>query len=237
MNNVFYQRPSTTLSQKKSTNFYDQENDTGLSIPITILFGNNELHIPAQSIMRQDFQGNIFFNNEAHIEYKLINYEWSGPIYENVTTSNMNSNTRSNTVKKGKSGRMLTGALVGTVLFPGVGTAVGAAIGAGGKTKSYTTTNSGSNSQAVSKNVERYSTAILTLQKVDDNTIYKINIQCSSGIDAKLRCFNIIENKGTADLSQQAIDSLKGIKALKELLDMGAITEEEFEYKKKQLLN
>lgn len=231
MNNIFYQRPSTAVSRKTNND------DTGLSMPITILFGNNELHIPAQSILRQDFQGNVFFNNDALVEYKIINYEWNGPIYENITTSSINTNTKSNTVKKGKVGRMTTGALVGTLLMPGVGTAVGAAIGAGGKTKSNTTTNTGSRNQAVSKRVEKYSTAILTLQKVDDNTIYKINIQCSSGIDSKIRCFNIVEPKETADLSQKAVDSLKGIKALKELLDMGVITEEEFEYKKKQLLN
>ena len=231
MNNIFYQRPSTAISRKTNND------DTGLSMPITILFGNNELHIPSQSILRQDFQGNVFFNNDAFTEYKIINYEWNGPIYENVTTSNINTNTKSNTVKKGKVGRMTTGALVGTLLMPGVGTAVGAAIGAGGKTKSNTTTNTGSRNQAVSKKIEKYSTAILTLQKVDDNSIYKINIQCSSGIDSKIRCFNIVKPKETADLSQKAVDSLKGIKALKELLDMGVITEEEFEYKKKQLLN
>lgn len=236
MNNVFYQRPSTAISRRKSP-FFSNQDDTGLSIPLTITFGHSELNIPAQSVMRQDFQGNVFFNNDAFVEYKIINYEWSGPIYENVTTSNINSNTKSNTVKKGKSGRMAAGALVGTLLMPGVGTAVGAAIGAGGKTKSNTATNTGSRSQEISKKVEKYSTAILTLQKVDDNTIYKINIQCSSGIDSKIKCFNIVEKQETADLSQKAIDSLKGIKALKELLDMGAITEEEFEYKKKQLLN
>ena len=37
--------------------------------------------------------------------------------------------------------------------------------------------------------------------------------------------------------SNDAADSLKGIKALKELLDMGAITQEEFDTKKRQLLN
>ena len=208
MNNVFYQRPSTAISKRKNTTFYNQnEDDTGLSIPLTITFGHSELNIPAQSVMRQDFQGNVFFNNDALVEYKIINYEWNGPIYENVTTSNTNSNTKSNTVKKGKAGRMTAGALVGTVLFPGVGTVVGAAIGAGGKTKSNTTTNAGSNSQTVSKKIERYSPAILTLQKVTDNTVYKINIQCSSGIDSKIKCFNIVEKQETSDLSQKAVDS------------------------------
>ena len=38
------------------------------------------------------------------------------------------------------------------------------------------------------------------------------------------------------ELVKDTADSLKGIKALKELLDMGAITQEEFETKKRQLL-
>ena len=38
-------------------------------------------------------------------------------------------------------------------------------------------------------------------------------------------------------MSKNVSDSLKGIKALKELLDMGAITQEEFESKKRQMLD
>ena len=55
--------------------------------------------------------------------------------------------------------------------------------------------------------------------------------------DAQIRCFNIQEERSVADASAEAAESLKGIKALKELLDMGAITQEEFDAKKNQLLN
>ena len=154
-----------------------------------------------------------------------------------MTTSNTYGNQASQTVKKGKSGRMAIGAIVGTALLPGVGTAVGAAIGAGGKSKSKTVGNNYSNTQQISKQIEKNSKAIIRLQNINDNVIHSLTIMCNSEIDAKIRCFNFEQNKSTADLSKDMTDSLKGIKALKELLDMGAITQEEFETKKQQLLN
>ncbi|MDD3404492.1 MAG: SHOCT domain-containing protein [Hespellia sp.] len=38
-------------------------------------------------------------------------------------------------------------------------------------------------------------------------------------------------------MSKDTVDALNGIKALKELLDIGAITQSEFDKKKEQLLN
>lgn len=64
-----------------------------------------------------------------------------------------------------------------------------------------------------------------------------MTVVCNTGIDSQLRCFNIQEEKSIADVSMDASESLKGIKALKELLDIGAITQEEFDAKKNQLLN
>jgi len=166
-----------------------------------------------------------------------------------VTNAQANANTNTNqnytakVVKNGKSGRMAAGALVGTMILPGIGTAVGAAIGAGGKSKQNTTGNThvntytNSNSQQISKNVEQNTTAIIRLKRLTDNTIHSLTIVCNTEIDAHLRCFNIKKEKSIADASTEAAESLKGIKALKELLDMGAITQDEFDIKKNQLLN
>ena len=64
-----------------------------------------------------------------------------------------------------------------------------------------------------------------------------MTIVCNTAIDAKLRCFNVQKEKDVSDVSTSAEESLRGIKALKELLDIGAITQEEFDAKKSQMLN
>ena len=44
------------------------------------------------------------------------------------------------------------------------------------------------------------------------------------------------EHSAPTDDSQKTLNNIEAIKKLKELLDMGAITQEEFEQKKKELL-
>lgn len=226
-------------SQEKSAALAQKRNECAkdLTANINITFGNNELGISPRSALRQRANGDVYFNIEDNILYRFVSYEWQGPIYEQMITSNKTENIESQTVKKGKSGRMATGAIVGTLLFPGVGTVVGAAIGAGGKGKSKTIGSSNSDMQQISKQVEKDGKAIIKLQKIGDNSIHAITIVCNSDIDTQIRCFNFEQIKTTAALSKDATDSLKGVKALKELLDMGAITQEEFDIKKKHLLN
>ncbi len=226
-----------------------QECNRDRSLSIYPTFGHIELGLPSPVVIRQKSDGSVYFGLRDEDMYHLIGYEWNGPMYNQVvfaqanTNANTNQNYASQTVKKGKSGRMAAGAIIGTVLMPGVGTAVGAAIGAGGKSKQKTTGNStantysNSNSQQISKNVEQNTTAIIRLKRISDNTVHSLTVVCNTGIDAQLRCFNIWEEKSITDASMNATESLKGIKALKELLDMGAITQEEFDAKKNQMLN
>lgn len=131
---------------------------------------------------------------------------------------------------------MAAGAIIGTMLMPGVGTAVGATIGAGGKSKSKTQGNSHSNTQQVTKNVETDGQAIIRLQSLADNSIHSITFKCNSDIDTKIRCLSIEKEKDISDMPKDLNNSLNGIKALKESLDMGAITQEEYDQKKKQIL-
>lgn len=241
------QRREQERQQQFQLKLQECSRDRSLSIMPT--FGHTELGIPSPIVIRQKTDGTVYFGTMDEIKYHLIGYEWNGPVYNQIvntqgnTNVNANTNYTSQTVKKGKSGKMAAGAIIGTMLLPGVGTAVGAAIGAGGKSKQKTTGNSAtntfsnSNSQQVSRNVEQNTTAIIRLKRLSDNTIHSLTIVCNTGIDAQLRCFNIQEEKSVADVSMDASESLKGIKALKELLDMGAITQEEFDKKKNQLLN
>lgn len=209
------------------------ENDA--SLPLVILHGYKELGIPQNSVIRQRRDGSTYFGYDDGVIYRIIGYEWGGPMFNRVTSSNTSANSQTDTTKKGKSGKMAAGALVGTMLFPGVGTVVGAAIGAGGKSKSRSNTSGSSNTNQIISQQEINTPAILRLCDSAGN-ILSLNFSCNSSIDAKIRCFRIDEQRSVSASSKEASDSLKGIKALKELLDMGAITQEEYELKKRDLL-
>lgn len=210
------------------------EKDASLSL--VILHGYKEMGLPQNVVIRQRVDGSTYFGYEDDRLYKIVGYEWNGPMYNKVTASNTVSNSQTNTVKKGKSGKMATGAIVGTLLMPGVGTVVGAAIGAGGKSKSQSNTNGSSDTKQISSQQEVNTPAILRLCDADGN-IFSLNFSCNAGTDAKIRCFRIEAQKSVSAASKDATDTLKGIKALKELLDMGAITQEEYDAKKKEMLN
>ncbi|WP_024292821.1 SHOCT domain-containing protein [Lacrimispora indolis] len=207
------------------------------SIPLSMSFGFKELGLGPSATLRQKLDGATYFNYDDSEIYKIVDYHWNGPTYDSVMTANTKGSTNSETTKKGKSGKMATGAIIGTVLFPGVGTVVGAAIGAGGKSKAKTQSTNESATQQVHKQVEKDNTAILKLQRISDGTVFPITIACNSKTDSQIQCFKIEKELSISSSSKEISDSLKGIKALKELLDMGAITQEEFDTKKKQLLN
>ncbi len=67
---------------------------------------------------------------------------------------------------------------------------------------------------------------------MDINDIVSIVIGCNSLIDNKIKGMQIVKDQSIYEISKDTTDVLKGIKALKELLDIGAITQEEFEQKK-----
>ena len=213
------------------------ECDKDLSIYLNFISGNKELGLYKYATLRQKNDGTVYFNYNDDVLYRLVGYEWNGPIYEQIITTNSQGNYSSETVKKGKSGKMAAGALIGTALMPGVGTVVGAAIGAGGKSKSNSNAHVASNAQQVNKQIEQQGNAIIHLHNISDNSFHSLTFVCDSSIDSKMRFFHVDQAKTTSEMTKDITDSLKGIKALKELLDMGAITQEEFDTKKQQLLN
>ena len=204
----------------------------------SIIIKNGNIGVNGECIMRQRPEDNlIYFNGDENALFEFIGYEWNGPTYATATKSQSTGKSSSETVKKGKSGKMAAGALIGSLLMPGVGTVVGAAIGAGSKGKSSTNSNSTSSTEQFTQQMELPGTAILRFRKITDNTICSVIIECNTAIDSQIRCFQINETPPSAPVSADIMESLKGIKALKELLDMGVITNEEFELKKKQMLN
>lgn len=100
-----------------------QECNRDRSLSIMPTFGHTELNIPSPIVIRQKTDGTVYFGTMDEIKYHLIGYEWNGPIYNQIvntqgnTNVNANTNYASQTVKKGKTGKMAAGAIIGTMLL------------------------------------------------------------------------------------------------------------------------
>lgn len=194
--------------------------------------GYQLIHASPASVMFQREDMTVFFNTNQQDRFLLIDYSWSGPQFETLTEST--SSTHGEDVTKGKSGRMAAGAVVGSV-FGLAGVAAGMAIGAGGKKKE--TTDSQSDSRKVQRKTEVLTPATLKFRNLDNDQIVSIVIGCNTLIDSQIKCFQIQREQSVQEIPKNATEALKEIKSLKELLDMGAITQEEFDQKKQRLLN
>ncbi len=194
--------------------------------------GYQLIHASPASVMFQREDMTVFFNTNQQDRFLLIDYSWSGPQFETLTEST--SSTHGEDVTKGKSGRMAAGAVVGSV-FGLAGVAAGMAIGAGGKKKE--TTDSQSDSRKVQRKTEVLTPATLKFRNLDNGQIVSIVIGCNTLIDSQIKCFQIQREQSVQEIPKNATEALKEIKSLKELLDMGAITQEEFDQKKQRLLN
>lgn len=194
--------------------------------------GYQLIHASPASVMFQREDMTVFFNTNQQDRFLLIDYSWSGPQFETLTEST--SSTHGEDVTKGKSGRMAAGAVVGSV-FGLAGVAAGMAIGAGGKKKE--STDSQSDSRKVQRKTEVLTPATLKFKNLDNGQIVSIVIGCNTLIDSQIKCFQIQREQSAQEVPINATEALKEIKALKELLDMGVITQEEFDHKKQQLLN
>ncbi len=194
--------------------------------------GYQLIHASPASVMFQREDMTVFFNTNQQDRFLLIDYSWSGPQFETLTEST--SSTHGEDVTKGKSGRMAAGAVVGSV-FGLAGVAAGMAIGAGGKKKE--TTDSQSDSRKVQRKTEVLTPATLKFRNLDNGQTVSIVIGCNTLIDSQIKCFQIQREQSVQEIPKNATEALKEIKSLKELLDMGAITQEEFDQKKQRLLN
>ncbi|HBN6207481.1 TPA: SHOCT domain-containing protein [Clostridioides difficile] len=139
------------------------------------------------------------------------------------------------TLIKGGLGRALTGG----ILFGGVGAVV---VGVTGKKE----TKAIINSLKIKITLNNLNMPAIYIDLINSATkktsfIYKTNYNIAQEI---LSTFSVIQNGNQKDLGkqiddtvQQNNDPLEQIRTLKELLDIQAITEEEFNAKKKELLN
>ena len=212
----------------------DKNNWGDVYTTIWVVAGGEYLNLAPNSavFMAQRPNGMVYFNSLPNKLFHLINYEWQGPVYNTVVTTNESAITTQH--NKGKSKEKtkrkggLLGAAVGTVLMPGVGTAIGYAMTskkvAKGKTKN--TGRQVTNNQSITNQnqVEVDSMGKIGLADPDTGQTFSIGIRCNSQIDIELDGFNWPNQQPQ-------------IKEYKALLDSGVITEEEFEKKKQEMLS
>lgn len=207
-----------------------QTQNKELHVSLQITSGKKFLNMSAfsnQITLRQNAEGNIYFDKVDGF-FEITGYEWEGPRFKTVATTDTTSKTHEKSKKKGSIG----GAVIGTMLMPGVGTAIGYA--SGGKKKK--TGSIESNSVSSAEEVETDSNAKMTLRNLGTGESFTIGFLCNSNLDGELRNFGMSVRATTVEEITQQKSKVELMKEYKDLLDAGIISEEEFAQKKKEIL-
>lgn len=178
--------------------------------------------------IRQNADGNIYFDKVDGF-FEITDYQWEGPRYKTVATSNTTEKSKEKTKKKGGLG----GAVIGTMVAGPIGTAVGFAA----TRKKDKKGEKEANTIASEEEVETKSNAKMTLRNLSTGESFTIGFLCDSKIDGDLSNFNMHTQRTitTSEASQQK-SKVELMKEYKDLLDAGIINEEEFAQKKKEIL-
>lgn len=171
--------------------------------------------------------GLIYFQSDPQTLYEVVGFEWDGARYNDVTTT-----VGKESGKQKRKGRVI-GATVGTLIAPGIGTAIGAAFGTGNKKTSGETTQT-----TTTESVEAETVATLTLRNVESGEVSAFNFKGMSDKLQELQLFaqSAMDAATTVIDVQPASDPYEELKRMKELLDMGVVSQEEFDAKKRQVL-
>lgn len=197
-----------------------------------IINGYKEMGLPSQRVvLKQRADGGTYFNDDNRIYYVMTGYEWNGPEYDKAISSSGQTVSNSETKKKGKALRIGAGAIVGSIFGP-AGALIGGSMGAGSKGRSRTTGTTNTSSATVEKHVENDTIAFITLEDPETHESYKLSVKCNTNIDANLKCFKIQEQ----EVASGAVKALEEIKALKDLFELGIISEDEFNKRKQNIL-
>ena len=122
--------------------------------------------------------GIVWFERNG-TEYEVVDYRWDGPRYQDMViqeTTGKSSFDLSN--RKGR----VAGAVIGTILAPGIGTVIGAAVGTGKKDKDL-----GRRTVSHIETEEVPVVAYMFLRDLDNDDIVTLSFECTSALDAQLR--------------------------------------------------
>lgn len=196
-----------------------------MKLPIKVTSGKN--FVPTsklgKAVLWVQPDGRVYFGQDPDVLYTVVDLQWQGPRYQTIT----HTDTKGEQKRKGR----VIGAAVGTMILPGVGTAIGAAHGSGNKK---------TESHAVSYDtqVEVPTPASVTLRRADGST-FSFGFSCDAKTGNALTAVmepQRVAIEAPSEPGVQNDDSLDALIKLKKLLDMGAITDAEYQAKKSQLL-
>lgn len=164
----------------------------------------------------QNKEGTIYFSSNKKILFELVGLEWDGPEYKETQVTT--------TKKKGTLGRAVTGGLLAGP--------IGALAGA---------STAKSNSETNTYKEERSKYGDLHLFRLDTNEPLTINILIKSSqaevIYQMLEYAGVEPETPTEEQPEKSTDPIAQLRDYKQLLDEGIITQDEFDTKKKQLLD
>lgn len=218
---------------------------------ILVVAGGERLSIAPNTpvFMAQRPNGYVYFNTLPNKFFRLVDFNWQGPVYNTVVTTNQTAVTTQNNNGKSKEKTKRKGGLLGAAVGTMVAGPIGLAVGYAATSKKVTKGKTKGTSQAITRNqaitnqnqVEVDSIAKIELADIESGQTFSIGIRCNSHIDIELDGFTWpdaptqIESQNVPLLSEA--EKINIIKEYKALLDSGVITVEEFENKKKEMLS
>lgn len=175
----------------------------------------------------------VYFGSgdEQKMYFKLLDYKWDGPKYKEYYVTQTSTSGAAHTHRT----HHLLGAAVGTLIAPGAGTLIGGLAGLGSKTDNQGSTTT----VAVPEQEEIPSPATITLENEQTKEIFTVTFDCTKSLDAAFRKFYRFEPPAVPEEQKAEADNMdpfEEMKKMKEMLDMGIISQEEFDEKKKELL-
>lgn len=210
-------KPLEDATNNAILNHQEDKNEQKIFLPVKKSFTKQLDSITLRRDTNNHFYVSKKYDPNA-TKYKFERFEWGGSTMtqETITTGNIKT--------KGRTGQTITGA---ALLGP-----AGAIIGSAGKRKSKVDTKSSTTTK------EMGSEGKIFLRNLEDNSIKEVNVFLESAQASNLERFiaNVDYTEDTAVENTNLTSSTQQLKDLKELLDLGVITQEEFESKKKEIL-
>lgn len=230
------------------------------SFPLEVISGKEEItsgffRSETRMYFSKSLPGIVWFDRNHSREFEVLDYFWNGPGIQNVIIQNNNEETTT----EERSGGSLAGAVIGTMLLPGIGTIIGAAMGSGSSEVSKT-------KESVVSYVQSQEVPVIAYMKLRDlegDQIITIGFSCTSDLDVRIKN-NITSNFEALEYSdvQYAEDDeyyeelpapeeptqipetrsldpkelFSHLRELKALLDEGVINEDEFAKLKRKLI-
>lgn len=226
-----------------------------LQVPIDIASGAAAVKAPNQTTIVQLNDNRIAINPDNPEFYYLIDREFDGPSYRRFFSSPLESGLTTEYFEQEpldnsrKIKYTVAGGVIGTLFFPFVGTVIGAVIGAklNNKKQKKELLEQKRHQSRMSKfteDIEVKSLAKITLLRVFDHKKIILTINADTKDYNEILSLQLSENSASENAENKSDepfedgvvsreDAIDKLKEIKELVDLGILTSEEFEEKKK----